>query len=512
MNANTKSSADTFRYTYDTLRATFASGKTKDLRWRKWQLKQLYWLLDENEDALLSAMSEDLHRHPFESLSTDIAETKNEVIEMIDNVEKWSKGQAPPHAGFIFGRLGKAWIRKEPFGLALIIGAWNYPVATLLAVAIAAIGAGNSVLLKPSEMAPQTEQLLIKLVARYMDTTAIGIVSAAPEDMELVLQHKFDFIFYTGSSRVGRIIAAAAAKHVTPTALELGGQAPGLVTKNANLDLTAKRLANAKLMNLGQVCVNVNHVFAEPEIYDELVTRLKFWMKKFYDEGHKTLAHMINHRNYDRVHSLLEGTKGTVIYSGEHCRETKALHPTIVGDVKPTDTLLSEELFGPVLPIIKSGLDEAIRTINSMPTPLGLYIFSETSSEIDLILSLTNSGGVTVNDVAVHADVPSAPFGGVGESGYGSYHGKWGFDTFSHNRTVVHMPGSWLEYFTGWRYPPFNIKNRGEVDPPRPKFRKGETMADQGLRKSLISLPFAAFALIAATLTLHLQRLMGKSD
>ncbi|CAG8264692.1 unnamed protein product [Penicillium olsonii] len=477
-------SVDGFQSIYDQLQQSFASGKTKDLRWRKWQLKQLYWLLDENEDALLSAMSEDLHRHPFESLSTDIAETKNEIMEMIDNVDEWAKGFAPPHAGFFFGRLGRSWIRKEPFGVALIIGAWNYPVATLLAVAVGAIGAGNAVLLKPSELASSTEQLLVKLVAQYMDTTAVGIISAEPADMDHVLRSKFDFIFYTGSSRVGRIIAAAAAQHVTPTALELGGQAPGIVTKNANMDLTAKRLANAKLMNLGQVCVNVNHIFADPEIYDELMDRLKYWMTKFYNEGYQTLGRMITHRHYDRVHSLLESTKGTIIYSGDHARSTKALHPTIVGDVTTADSLLSEELFAPILPVIKCGLDEAIGIISSMPTPLGLYIFSEKSAEINHILNSTNSGGVTVNDVAVHADVPSAPFGGVGESGYGSYHGKWGFDTFSHNRTVVHMPGSWIEYFTGWRYPPFDLKNRGEVDPPRPKFRKGETMEDQAVRKS----------------------------
>lgn len=472
-------SASELELTYEQLWESFSVGKTKSVKWRKWQLKQLYWLLDENEDALLSTMSKDLHRHHFESLSTDINETKSEILEMISNIDKWAKGDAPEHAGFLFGKIGKAWIRKEPFGLALIIGAWNYPVATLLGPAAAAIAAGNAVLLKPSDLAPATEALIMDLVSRYLDTSAISVVSAGPEEMESVLAPRYGFIFYTGGSRVGRIIAAAAAKHVTPTALELGGQAPGIVTKHANIDLTAKRLANAKLMNLGQVCVNVNHVFVDPHVYNELLGRLKYWMAKFVHEGSETLARMVNQRHFHRVRALIEKTEGTVIYSGEHNHSNNYIHPTIVSDVRPDDSLLSEELFGPVLPVIKADMHSAIAIINRMHTPLGMYIFSDKQSEIDHILKSTNSGGVTINDVAVHADVPSAPFGGVGESGHGSYHGKWGFDTFSHNRTVLYMPGPWVEYFTSWRYPPFSMANRGEIGISPPNFKKGETIEDQ---------------------------------
>ncbi len=360
MHGATEFWAKDFDRTYKTLRDSFSANKTKSLKWRKWQLKQLYWLLDENEDALLSAMLEDLHRHPFESFSTDIGETKTEVLEMVDHLEKWAQGDAPPNAGFLFGKIGKAWIRKEPFGLVLIIGAWNYPIATLLAVAAAAFAAGNAVLLKPSDLAPSTEKLLMRLIPQYLDTSAVGIVTAGPEYMGTVLAPKFDFIFNTGGSRVGRIIATAAAKHVTPTALELGGQAPGIVTRNANIDLAAKRIVNAKLMNLGQVCVNVNHVFADPAIYDQFISRIQYWMEKFYDEGCETLARMINQRHFDRVHALLQSTKGTVIYTGKHDRATKALHPTIVGNVTMADSLLSEELFRPVLPIIRADLEATL--------------------------------------------------------------------------------------------------------------------------------------------------------
>ncbi|KAL4885747.1 putative succinate semialdehyde dehydrogenase [Aspergillus karnatakaensis] len=471
-----------FDSAYKSLRSSCASGRTKDLAWRKWQLKQMYWLLDEYESELQQAMFKDLHRHAFESLAYDLAETKGAILEAINNLESWAKGEAPPHGGILWNWIGRAWIRKEPFGLVLIIGAWNYPIGTLLTVAVSAIAAGNAVVLKPSEMTSHTEALLVKLVARYMDPEAIAIVSAGPAEMGTLLKHRFDFIFYTGSSRVGRIIATAAAAHVTPTALELGGQAPAIVTKHANIDLAAKRIANAKLINLGQLCVNVNHVFAEAEIYDELNDRLRHWMAKFVDEGRETLSHLINHQHFDRLRGLLDKSKGTTIYTGEHNRETKWLHPTIVKDVTMSDSVLSEEIFGPILPVVKTDVKSALRTINAMPHPLALYVFSKKQSEIDRILDETRSGGVTVNDIAVHNDVTSAPFGGVGESGYGSYHGKWGFDTFSHNRTVVYMPG-FLDRFVGWRYPPFDMKNRGEVDSHKPNFKKGEGLADQRVGK-----------------------------
>ncbi|KAF2012918.1 hypothetical protein BU24DRAFT_494834 [Aaosphaeria arxii CBS 175.79] len=431
-----QSNLDNFNVTYKTLRQTFSSGRTKDLKWRTWQLKQLFWLLDENESAFIDSLHEDLHRHAFESLMADINEAKTHLFYALENLQKWAAGSAPPDAGFVYGTLGKAWIRKEPRGLALIIGAWNYPISTLITVAIAAISAGNAVIMKPSEMASATEQLLATLVPKYLDNTAIAVLCARPEDMAHILEYQFDFIFYTGSTRVGRIIASAAAKHVTPVALELGGQAPAIVTKNANLDLAAKRLVNAKLVNLGQICICVNHVFADPEIYDEFNARLVHWANVLLESGTDTLARIINERHFDRVQSLLLKTEGKISFTGTHDRRKKLIYPTIVTGVKVTDSLLSEEIFGPVLPVISASLESALATINSMPHPLALYIFSQDKQEIDRILDSTQSGGVTINDVAVHADVPSAPFGGVGNSGYGNFHGKWGFDTFSHDRAV----------------------------------------------------------------------------
>ncbi|GKZ21494.1 aldehyde dehydrogenase 3 member H1 [Aspergillus brasiliensis] len=469
-----------FHTLHKTLCLSFTTNKTKDVRWRKWQLKQLFWLLDENEDALVAAMSDDLHRHAFESLSYDVSDVKNTILTMLKNIDGWSQGIPPPDAGFIFRYIGGAWIRKEPRGLVLVIGAWNYPLSTLFSVGAAAIAAGNCVIFKPSEMAPRTESLLAELVPKYLDPATIALVRAGPPAMGKILEYRFDFIFYTGSTRVGRIIAAAAAKHVTPTALELGGQAPAIIGKTADLDVSAKRLIAAKLTNLGQICVCVNHVFADPEVHDALVARLVHWMDYFCKEGEglSGLARMVSERNFDRLKDLLDRTEGKRVFDGPHVRADRLIHPTIVTDVTMTDSLLSEELFGPVLPVVKMSVPEVLDYLRHSPSPLGLYIFSNDSAEINTILDSTNSGGVTINDVAIHPDVPSAPFGGVGDSGYGAYHGKWGFDTFSHNRTVVRLPG-WVDYFLQWRYPPFDVKNRSETDAPRPTFKKGESLHDQ---------------------------------
>lgn len=310
---------------------------------------------------------------------------------------------------------------------------------------------------------------------------AIALVRADAAGMSKILEYKFDFIFYTGSTHVGRIITEAAARNVTPAALELGGQAPAIVTKSANIEVTAKRLVAAKLTNLGQICTCVNHVFVDPEVHDQLVTRLIHWTEQFTkDDGLDGVARIVGERQYDRLYGLLKRTKAKKVFEGHHLREEKLIYPTIVTDVEPEDPLLSEELFGPVLPVVKRTVPEALDILRGSPYPLGLYTFSNDTSEIDTILNSTNSGGVTVNDIGVHPDVPSAPFGGVGDSGYGAYHGKWGFDTFSHNRPVVRVPG-WVDYFLQWRYPPFDIRNRSETDAPRPKFKKGETLEDQDI-------------------------------
>lgn len=337
--------------------------------------------------------------------------------------------------------------------------------------------------LKPSELALATQQLLVDLVPKYLDQTAIRVVTGGPVEVTHMLTFKFNQVFYTGGGKVGRVVAAAAAKHLTPVVLELGGQAPVIVTKSADIDLTAKRIAHAKITNSGQVCLNGNHVFADPAVHDKLLERLQYWFDKFLEKGNESFATIINERHFDRIAGLLKSSAGVVVYGGDMDRSRKYIAPTIVRDVMTDDSLMSEELFAPIAPVIVADVERAIRIINSMPHALGLYIFSSNKSEIDYILDNTSSGGVTINDIMLHAGVPQAPFGGVGESGYGSYHGKYGFDAFSHTRTVV-APPTWLEAVMSFRYAPFDMKNTKFVEVKSKLIGKpGETLEQQTVGK-----------------------------
>lgn len=339
---------------------------------------------------------------------------------------------------------------------------------------------------------------------KYLDISAIRLVTGGPAEVTNMLTFKFDHIFYTGGSKVGRIVAGAAARHLTPVVLELGGQASVIVTGTADIDLAAKRIAHAKITNSGQVCLNGNHVLAHPDVHDQLLERLTYWFDKFLEKGTDDFATIINERHFDRIAGLLESTAGVVVYGGVLDRSRKYVHPTVVRGVMLDDSLMSEELFAPIAPVIAADVDRAIRIINSMPPALGLYIFSRDQSEINHILDSTTSGGVTINDLMLHAGVPNAPFGGVGESGYGSYHGKYGFDAFSHTRTVV-APPTWLDSVMSFRYAPFDVKNVKYMDIKSSVVGKpGETMEQQTVGrkkvgvKSVMKKAFLVMAVLAA--------------
>ena len=446
----------------------------------------------------MQAVKEDLNKDHFEAFATEIMASKSDVIEHIKHLEEWAADEPVEGAGLIFGTLSKARLRKEPLGVALIIGAWNFPWTLAISPLIAAVSAGCCVMVKPSELAPATQALVAKLVPQYLDPSAIRCITGGPREMSHILDHRFDHIFFTGSSKIARFITAAAAKHLTPTVLELGGQGPAIVTKTADIALAAKRIANIKFMNAGQICLTVNHVFADPAIYDEFVKQLGYWNDKFMEgDGDSQMAHIVNERNYDRLSSLLDKSQGRIAYGGKGAKVDLSFKPTIVTDVNTSDSLLSEELFGPICPVIKATYQEAYRAISDMPHPLGLYIFSTNDSEVQEILQNTNSGGVTINDAAMHVAVPGAPFGGVGASGYGSYHGPYGFKAFTHSRTVV-QPPTWLEKLMGFRYPPYKAENEQKLAIKNTLgFRRGEGLADQKLRAPRSNmLPFLLKGLI----------------
>lgn len=477
------------------LKETFASGLTKDLAWRKWQLKQCWWMLEDNEDRILAAMDADLHNHPIEA-GLQFSMLKNGVLAHLNNIENWTATKPVPNGGLVMGWLGKARVRKEPLGTTVIIGAWNAPLFTCLCPLIGAITAGCCAVIKPPELARHHQSLIVDLFAAYLDTRAIRVVTGGPEETTHLLSKRWNHIFFTGSNKVARIVGAAAAKNLTPTVLELGGQGPCIVEKTCDVDFAARRLAFVKFWNAGQVCISANHVFVEPEIVDELLQKVAYWHAQLLKKtatgegGADHFSRIINERNYDRVTGLLEKTQGEVIHGGlAHCnRSDLYIHPTVVnlgslskpdGSSALLDPLMSQEIFGPILPVITATVEEAIQAINSMPNPLALYVFSRERAVIEHVLDNTLSGGVTVNNFMMHSFLPDAPFGGVGDSGYGVAQGELGVNAFSHLRAVVEPP-TWLDKLMQFSYPPYDRKNLEKFRVNNSLgFKRGETMEDQ---------------------------------
>ncbi|KAH0835287.1 Aldehyde dehydrogenase family 3 member B1 [Fonsecaea pedrosoi] len=337
----TYTTRDSFNETLCILKATFAAGRTKDLAWRKWQLKQLWWMIVDNEQRIINALKHDLNRSEAESRRLELFTLKEDILSTLKSFEAWAADEKPGSWMSLNRMLGVR-IRKDPLGVALIIGSWNYPFLLLLQPVVAAIAAGCCVVMKPSELATASEQLLAELVSTYLDGSAVMLATGGPEEMTWILECQYNHIFFTGSSRTARVIAAAAARHLTPTVLELGGQGPAIVCKTADVDLAAKRIAWAKTVNAGQICLTVNHVFADPCIYDEFAQRLRHWMTVFAAQS-GGLPSIINERHFDRVQGLLGSTHGTVISLGQADRARLAIPLTMVtnvtlkGTFKPLD-------------------------------------------------------------------------------------------------------------------------------------------------------------------------------
>ncbi|KAF9887216.1 hypothetical protein FE257_010470 [Aspergillus nanangensis] len=438
---------------YNTLRATFQSGKTKEIAWRKWQLKQVWWLVEDNAERIVEALKTDMNKHVFETTFSEVMTIKNDLVEHLKSIDKWTAEQSTD-TPLPMKMLLRPTIRPEPLGVALIIGPWNFPISLVLQPMIAAITAGCAVMLKPSEMTHASQALLVDLIPKYMDPSAVRIVTGGPAETASLMARKFDHIFFTGSVNVARHVAVAAAKNLTPTVLELGGQCPAIVTKSADVELAARQIAWVKYLNSGQICLSVNHVFAHPDVEKKLIERMTFYFNQFRQENPKEQTHIVNTKNFDRLKGLLDKTDGKLVYGDELDASTCSIPPSIVSNVKMQDSLLSEELFGSICPVVKSSTAEAIDSINSLAHPLALYVFSNDKKEVDQVIASTISGGVTVNGVLMHATVPGAPFGGVGDSGHGSYHGDYGFRSFSHYR-VIARPSSLFNRVSALMQPPY---------------------------------------------------------
>jgi aldehyde dehydrogenase (NAD+) len=425
------------------LRATVRSHATRPLAWRIEQLTRLRTLLDQNRDALAEAVYADLHRLPAETFRSEVDACIHEIDHFLEHLEAWLAPEpvtVPADAGLPAGSTGA--VRYDPLGTVLVIAPWNYPVRLLFVPVAGALAAGDTVVAKPSELAPATSALIGDLVSRYFEPNVLAVVQGGVPETTALLAEQFDHIFCTGSGAVGRIVMRAAAQHLTPVTLELGGKSPVFVDADTDLPTVARRLAATKFANAGQTCVAPDYVLADPATAQALEPALAQAVLELYGPdpaASPAYGRIINERHFDRVAALLDS--GRVVIGGRYERAERYIAPTVLAEVDPHSPVMLEEIFGPILPIIQvSGLDEAIAFINERDKPLALYAFTDNETTRRRLAVETTSGALNFGLPIAHLRVPGLPFGGVGESGTGSYHGRHSLETFSHRKAVLDVP------------------------------------------------------------------------
>ncbi|XP_076453251.1 aldehyde dehydrogenase family 3 member B1-like isoform X2 [Babylonia areolata] len=442
------------------MRAVFRSGRTRNYEWRMGQLRALLKLLEDNESKLTDALYEDLHKHKMESMVMEINLIRSDIVLALNNLSDWMKPQKV-EKGLIY-KMDNAYIRYEPLGVTLVLGAWNYPVQLVLLPLVGAVAAGNCCILKPSELAENVAVLLEELIPKYMDQDCIKVVNGGVPETTALLAEKFDHIFYTGSSGVARIVMAAAAKNLTPVVLELGGKSPVYVDSGVDLSVVARRLMWGKFCNAGQTCVAPDYVMCTKDTQEKLIDTLKELIPEFYSsnpQASDSYGRIINERHFKRVRKLMEGA--SVAVGGEVDEGERYIAPTVLRDCQPTDAVMQEEVFGPLLPIMPvKDYMEAVERINNGEKPLAMYIFSNNWNLVRTMKERTSSGALVVNDTVVHGGLCTLPFGGVGDSGMGAYHGKFTYDVFSHKRACLEKSLG-LESVNSLRYPPYTDKKLG---------------------------------------------------
>lgn len=416
-------------------------------------------MIDENEPAIIDALHKDLRKHPFEARVMEIALVRGEIWEMIDNIDSWSRGEKAHTEGVLM--IENCRIEPDPLGTVLIIGAWNYPIQVTLLPLVGAIAAGNTAVVKPSEVAEHSAALMEELLSRYFPKDIVGVVNGGVKETTALLDEKFDHIIYTGSGRVGKIIMSAAAKHLTPVTLELGGKSPTIVDDVKDMQVVAQRIMWGKAVNAGQTCIAPDYIFVKKgETKTRLIEELKKAREKFYGANvseSTSYPRMINEMHYKRVKDMLKN--GKVVVGGETDDATRFIAPSVIDEPDPKSPLMTDEIFGPVLPLLEfDDVQEVIDYINDHDKPLALYIFSTNSVFSERIIKNTSSGAVVVNDTLMHAGVPGLPFGGVGGSGMGAYHGKHSFDLFSHKKAIMRR-NMMMESANALRYAPYKDSN-----------------------------------------------------
>lgn len=442
-----------------TARNVFNSGKTRSLSFREAQLKNLIRMYQENREAIIKALFEDLHKPKQEAVVTELEYLIHDAENMLKNLRTWAKPERVTKG--MANIMDTPEIIREPYGVVLVMGAWNYPIQVTMAPVSGAIAAGNCVVIKPSEISKSIDKFISETVPKYLDPECYQVFSAGVPGTTELLKERFDFIIYTGSTTVGRIIHAAANKYLTPVCLELGGKSPVYIDKSADVEMAAKRIMWGKLTNAGQTCIAPDYLLCSKEVEKKFVSAavkcIQTWYTKNESES-PDFCRIVSDNHMQRLRKMMSGNGYKVAYGGNMDDKERFVQPTILTDVNPSDPIMLDEIFGPILPIVSvKDAAEAINFINEREKPLALYIFSKNKAVTDLILANTSSGGACVNDTLMHFGVESLPFGGVGHSGMGAYHGKASFDTFSHKKSTLHTKLSGIgEKLMSSRYPPYS--------------------------------------------------------
>ena len=416
---------------------TYLSGHTKSIDFRKEQLKKLKSLLKENEEVLTDAVHMDFKKPAFETFGTEIGLIIGEINYALKNLEDWVKPEKVPTSLVNFP--SENYILKEPYGSVLIISPWNYPVQLCLLPLVGALAAGNTAVIKPSELTPHTSSALSDLIALYFPSDVAAVCEGGAETSAALLDLDFDYFFFTGSTRVGKIVMQKAASRLIPVTLELGGKTPCIVDETADIGISAKRIAWGKFVNAGQTCVAPDYLLVHPSIKEELLEELKSAITSLYGEDpeqSEDYPRMINEEHFNRVASYLED--GKLVFGGQTNEITNYISPTILSDVTWEDPVMNDEIFGPVLPVLTyDDLADAVSQIRNAPRPLALYVFTSNDDTEKYFLENVSFGGGAINDTIAQLGNHHLSFGGVGASGFGSYHGKASFDSFSHQKSIM---------------------------------------------------------------------------
>lgn len=435
-------------------REFFATGKTKSYEFRKTQLEKLEKLIKEHDQIILDALHQDLRKPAIEAFGSEVLGSISEIKYILKHLRTWMKPQKVSTPLNLFPSSSS--IHTEPLGVVLIVAPWNYPFSLTMQPLLGAIAAGNCAILKPSEHTPNTSRVIAQIINNNFDPSFITVIEGGIETNQALLAEKFDHIFFTGGTAIGKIVMAAAAKHLTPVTLELGGKSPCIVDATCDLEITAKRIIWGKFYNCGQTCIAPDYLLVQKSIKPILLEKLISYIKTFFGDNPQQsadLGRIVNERQFDRLVGLLD--EGKILTGGQYDRGDRYIAPTLIDQVSPDAKVMAEEIFGPILPILEyDQIEEAIALVNAQPKPLALYLFSKNEQLQQRIVQEVAYGGGCFNDIILHVGNPELPFGGVGNSGIGSYHGKASFDTFSHRKSILKNS---FRFDLKWRYPPYTM-------------------------------------------------------